>query len=98
MLARKGTLNRLVSIILVVAAFLTVPIVEAVNDASRAPYMVIMGNAGLPANVFANTMIPISWMVAELAVTIAILVMVIFLSGIYFIYKVRSGPITSDSV
>jgi cytochrome d ubiquinol oxidase subunit I len=98
MLARKGTLNRLVSIILVIAAFLTVPIVEAVNDASRAPYMVIMGNAGLPANVFANTMIPISWMVAELAVTIAILVMVIFLSGIYFIYKVRSGPITSDSV
>jgi cytochrome d ubiquinol oxidase subunit I len=97
-IARKGRINRLLSIILVIAAFLTVPVAEAVNDASRAPYMVITGNTGLPANVFANTMIPISWMVAELAVTIAIIVMATFLSGIYFIYKVRSGPITEDSV
>jgi cytochrome d ubiquinol oxidase subunit I len=97
-LARKARLNRLLSIILVIAAFLTVPTVETVNDASRAPYMVIVGNGGLPANIFANTMIPISWMVAELAVTIAILVMATFLSGIYFIYKVRSGPISEDSV
>jgi cytochrome d ubiquinol oxidase subunit I len=97
-IARKGRINRLLSIILVIAAFLTVPVAEAVNDASRAPYMVITGNTGLPANVFANTMIPISWMVAELAVTIAIIVMATFLSGIYFIYKVRSGPITEDPV
>jgi cytochrome d ubiquinol oxidase subunit I len=98
MLARKGTLNRLLSIIIVIAAFLTVPIVEAVNDASRAPYMVIIGNAGMPANIFANTMIPISWMVAEVAVTIAIVVMATFLSGIYFIYRVRSAAVTEDAV
>lgn len=98
MLAKKGTLNRPLSIILVTAAFLTVPVVEAVNDASRAPYMVTMGNAGLPANTFANTMIPISWMVAELAVTIAIVVMATFLSGVYFIYRVRSGTINEDAV
>jgi cytochrome d ubiquinol oxidase subunit I len=96
-LARKGILNGLLSIILVIAAFLTVPIAEAINDASRAPYMVIIGETGLPANLFANTMIPISWMVAELAVTIAIVVMATFLSGIYFIYKARSGPITEDA-
>jgi cytochrome d ubiquinol oxidase subunit I len=97
-LARKGRLNRPLSIILVIAASLTVPIVEAVNDASRAPYIVIVGNEGLPANLFANTMIPISWMVAELAVAIAIVVMATFLSGIYFIYQVRSGPIAEESV
>jgi cytochrome d ubiquinol oxidase subunit I len=97
-LARKGMLNRPLSLVLVFAAFLAVPIVEAVNDASRAPYMVITGEAGLPANTFANTMIPISWSVAELAVTIAIIVMATFLLGIYFIYKVKSGPLTEDTL
>jgi cytochrome d ubiquinol oxidase subunit I len=98
MVARKGMLNRPLSLVLVFAAFLAVPIVEAVNDASRAPYMVITGEAGLPANTFANTMIPISWSVAELAVTIAIIVMATFLMGIYFIYKVKSGPLTEDTL
>jgi hypothetical protein len=78
---------------LVISAFLAVPIVEAANDASRAPYMVITGNTGLHANIFANSMIPLPWSVAQLAVTVAIVVMAAFLSGIYFIYKVRSGPI-----
>jgi hypothetical protein len=98
LLARRGRLNRPLSLVLVVAAFLSVPIVEAADDASRAPYMVTMGNVGLPANLFANTMIPLSWWVAELAVTVAILVMATFFVGIYFIYKVRSGPITDDAV
>jgi len=97
-LARRGMLNRLLSIILVIVAFLTVPIVEAVNDAARAPYMVVIGGAGLSVNIFSNTMIPISWMVAELAVTIAIIVMATFFFGIYFIYKVRSGPISEDAI
>ena len=97
MLARQGKLSRPVSIVLVVAAFLMVPVVEALNDASRAPYMVITGEAGLPANIFANTMIPISWSIAELAVTIAILVMVTFLLGIYFIYRVKTSPITEET-
>ena len=95
--ARQGKLSRPVSIVLVIAAFLMVPVVEALNDASRAPYMVITGEAGLPANIFSNTMIPISWSIAELTVTIAILVMVTFLLGIYFIYRVKTSPITEET-
>jgi len=95
-LVRKGKLSRPISLILVVAAFLMVPIVEALNDASRAPYMVITGDTGLPANTFANTMIPVSWMIAELAVTIAVVVMATFLLGIYFIYRVKTTPISEE--
>ena len=97
-LARKGKLNKFAAFVLVAAAFLMGPIVEAANDASRAPYMVITGNTGLPANAFANTMIPISWSIAELAVTIAVVVMSTFLLGIYFIYKVKTGPITEETI
>jgi cytochrome d ubiquinol oxidase subunit I len=97
-LTRQGKLNRLVSFVLVTAAFLMIPIVEAVNDASRAPYMVITGNTGLPANAFANTMIPISWSIAELAVTIATAVMATFLLGIYFIYKVKTTQIAEETL
>ena len=96
--ARRGRLSKLPSLVLVIAAFLMVPIVEAVNDASRAPYIVITGNTGLPANAFANTMIPVSWSIAELAVTIAIVVMSTFLLGIYFIYKVKTGAVTDESI
>jgi len=96
MVVAKGKLNRWLSLVLVVTAFLTVPIVEIVNDASRAPYMVITGSVGLPANALANTMIPVSWMVAQLAVTIATVVMGTFLLGIYFIYRVKSGTVTED--
>ena len=96
--AKQGKLSRPASLILVIAAFLMVPIVEAVNDASRAPYMVIAGDAGIPANTFANTMIPISWSIAELAVTIAVVVMATFLLGIYFIYKVKTGPVTEETL
>jgi len=94
--AKKGLINRRLSLVLVIAAFLTVPMVEAVNDASRAPYMVIAGNTGLAANTFANTMIPISWSVAELAITVAIVVMATFLLGIYFIYRVKTADVTDD--
>jgi len=59
---------------------------------------VIIGDAGLPANAFANTMIPISWSIAELAVTIAVVVMSTFLLGIYFIYKVKTGPISDETL
>lgn len=97
-LARKGTINRTLSLILAIAAFLTVPTVEAVNDASRAPYMVITGDTGLLANAFANTMMPISWFIAELAVATATIVMATFFVGIYFIYKVRGSEITEDAV
>ena len=98
MLARKGRLNRLLSLVLVIAAFLMVPIVEALNDASRAPYMVITGDAGLPVNTFANTMIPISWSVAELAVVVATSVMAFFFVGIYFIYKVKSREVDKTAI
>jgi len=94
--AKQGKFSRPVSLALVIAAFLMVPLAEAVDDAARAPYMVIAGGAGLPANVFANTMIPISWMIAELAVTIAVVVMATFLLGIYFIYRVKTSPITEE--
>ena len=97
-LVRHGKFSGALSLVLVVAAFLMVPIVEAVDDASRAPFMVITGNVGLPANIFANTMIPISWMVAELAVTIAVVVMATFLLGVYFIYRVKTSPITEDAI
>jgi cytochrome d ubiquinol oxidase subunit I len=90
MLARKGRLSHLLSIVLIITAFLTVPIVEAVNDASRVPYMVITGDTGIPANTFANTLMPISWSVAELAVIIATVVMAAFFIGIYYVYSVRS--------
>jgi hypothetical protein len=82
----------------VIAAFLTVPIVETVNAASRAPYMVITGETGLPANAFANTMIPLSWSVAEIAVIVATVAMAAFLLGIYFIYKVRPGEVSENEV
>jgi cytochrome d ubiquinol oxidase subunit I len=98
MLARQGKLSRPLSVVLVIASFLTVPIVEAVNDASRAPYMVITGDTGIPANAFANSMIPISWSIAELAVTIAVVVMATFLLGIYFIYRVKTSPIAEESL
>jgi cytochrome d ubiquinol oxidase subunit I len=98
MLTRQGKLNRLVSLVLVVAAFLMVPIVEAANDASRAPYMVITGNTGIPANTFANTLMPLSWSIAQLAVGIAVVVMATFLLGIYFIYKVKTSPLTEDTL
>jgi cytochrome d ubiquinol oxidase subunit I len=98
LLARRGSISRLTALVLLIAASLTVPVVEAVNDASRAPYMVITNDAGLPVNVFANSMIPVSWSIAELAVTIAIVVMATFFVGIYFIYKVRTGPITQDAL
>ena len=94
--AKQGKFSRPVSLALVIAAFLMVPLAEAVDDAARAPYMVIAGSAGLPANAFANTMIPISWMIAELAVTIAVVVMATFLLGIYFIYRVKTSPITEE--
>ena len=97
-LAKKGKLTKLPSLVLTASAFLMVPIAEAVNDASRAPYMVITGDKGLPANAFANTMIPISWSIAELAVTIAIVVMSTFLLGIYFIYKVKTSPISEETI
>ena len=97
-LVRQGKFSGTLSLVLAVAAFLMVPIVEAVDDASRAPFMVITGNVGLPANIFANTMIPISWMVAELAVTIAVVVMATFLMGVYFIYRVKTSPITEDAI
>jgi cytochrome d ubiquinol oxidase subunit I len=95
-LSRKGGHNRLLSMVLVTAAFLMVPIVETVNTASRAPYMVITGNTGMPANTFSNTMIPISWSVADLAVVVATVVMATFLLGMYFIYKVRSSGLDEN--
>jgi cytochrome d ubiquinol oxidase subunit I len=96
--AGEGRPSRPMSLVLVIAAFLMVPIVEAVDDASRAPYMVITGDTGLPANTFANTMIPVSWSIAELAVTVALVVMVTFLLGIYFIYKVKTSPIAGETL
>jgi cytochrome d ubiquinol oxidase subunit I len=96
--SRKGKPSRFLSLVLVIAAFLTVPIVETVNAASRAPYMVITGNAGLLANTFANTLIPISWMVAQIAVVVAAVVMVAFLLGVYFIYKVRPGQLSENEI
>jgi cytochrome d ubiquinol oxidase subunit I len=96
-MAKRGPVNRLLSPIVVVSAFVTVPLVEAVIDAARAPYIVITGQTGLPANAFSNSMIPISWTIAELAVTIAVVVMGTFFVGIYFIYKVRSGPTPEDA-
>jgi cytochrome d ubiquinol oxidase subunit I len=96
--SRKGKPSRFLSLVLVIAAFLTVPIVETVNAASRAPYMVITGETGLPANAFANTMIPLSWSVAEIAVIVATVAMAAFLLGIYFIYKVRPGEVSENEV
>jgi cytochrome d ubiquinol oxidase subunit I len=97
-LSRRGKPSRPVSLVLVVAAFLMVPIAEAAHDASRAPYIVITGQAGLPANLFANSMIPISWSIAELAVTVAVVVMATFLLGVYFIYRVKTSPITDETL
>ncbi len=97
-LARKGKLSKSASFVLIIAAFLMVPVAEAVSDASRAPYMVITGDTGLPANAFANTMIPISWSIAELAVTIAVVVMSTFLLGIYFIYRVKTTPVSEEQL
>ncbi|MEM3832090.1 MAG: cytochrome ubiquinol oxidase subunit I [Thermoprotei archaeon] len=83
---RSGSSSRFLSLVLISATFFALPIGEAMNDASRAPYMVISGASGLPANNFANTMFPISWSIAYLAVIVAVIVMVIFAGSLYVIY------------
>ncbi len=87
---RKGKVSKIFSLILILATFFALPIGEAVNDASRAPYMVINGTSGLPANIFANSMFPVTWTLAYLAVIVAIIVMAIFGGALYIIYFGRT--------
>lgn len=87
---RNNKSSQVFSLMLILATFFALPIGEAINDASRAPYMVINGTSGLSANIFANSMFPISWSIAYLAVIIAIVVMAIFAGTLYIIYFGRT--------
>ncbi len=81
--------SRLFALLLVLSTALALPIGEAVNDASRAPYMIVSGNSGTLANAFANSMIPISWSIADLAVAVAVVVMGAFFAAVYVIFTRR---------
>lgn len=83
---RSERSSQLLSLILILTAFFALPVGEAMNDASRAPYMVITGTSGLSANNFVNTMFPVSWSIAYLAVIVAIVVMAVFAGALYIIY------------
>jgi len=87
---RDNKSSQIFSFILILATFFALPVGEAMNDASRAPYMVINGTSGLPANIFTNSMFPISWSIAYLAVIVAVVVMAIFAVTLYIIYFGRT--------
>ena len=81
------------SILLMVASFLALPLGEASNDASKAPYMIMLsGTNGIPANVVANSQIPVTWPIAALAVTFAIIAISVFLITVYFIFVKKMEP------
>jgi cytochrome d ubiquinol oxidase subunit I len=91
--------SHLLALLLILSTAVALPVGEAVNDASRIPYMIVSGNSGTLANVFANTMIPISWSIADLAVAVAVAVMGIFFAVVYVVFTRRSdGDVGANDV
>jgi cytochrome d ubiquinol oxidase subunit I len=83
--------SRLFAILLILSTALALPIGEVVNDASRAPYMIVNGTSGSLASVFVNSMIPVSWSIADLAVAVAVVVMSVFFVILYVIFAQKPG-------
>jgi cytochrome bd ubiquinol oxidase subunit I len=84
--------SKFVSFLLAFSTFVALPLGEASNDASRAPYMLIMGDSGIAANNFANSEIPIGWSIAYYLLALIVVVIVIFLSTVYFVYIRHNKP------
>ena len=87
----KGTpkVSRLAAFFLAFSTFTALPLGEASNDASRAPYMLITGTSGVSANNFSNTEIPLTWTYSYYLATLAFVAIAVFLATVYFVFVKR---------
>ena len=78
---------RWASFVLMLSTAAALPLGEAMNDASRAPYMILTGKTGLPANIFTNTAIPVTWPIAIAAVFVGAVTITFLLGTLYFVFS-----------
>jgi cytochrome bd-type quinol oxidase subunit 1 len=82
----KASIPKFASLMLMASSFLALPLAEASNDASKAPYMILNGLTGISANAVVNNHIPINWGIAAIAFLVAIISVGIFVTTVYFIF------------
>jgi cytochrome bd-type quinol oxidase subunit 1 len=90
--AGTPSIPKLASLVLMLASFLALPLGEAANDASKAPYMILNGLTGISANSVVNNHIPINWGIAVVALIVAVVSIAIFLTTVYFIFIRKMEP------
>jgi cytochrome d ubiquinol oxidase subunit I len=78
--------SRPACLILMLSTVGALPLGEAMNDASRAPYMILTGTAGLSANDFTNTAIPVTWPIAYAALFVGIFTISALLITLYVVF------------
>ncbi len=83
------TPSRWASFLLMLSSVAALPLGEALNDASRTPYMIVSGSIGIAANNLANSTIPITWPVAVIAVLVGIFTVAVLLSTLYLVFVRR---------
>ncbi|MEM1611062.1 MAG: cytochrome ubiquinol oxidase subunit I [Sulfolobales archaeon] len=84
--SRKGGRSYLAAYTLALSSALGVPLGEALHDAPRIPYMVLTEDGGIHVNTLANSLIPLTWDLAYIAVGISASIMAIFFALLYTIY------------
>lgn len=84
--SRKIASQRWASFILMLSTAVALPLGEALNDSSRAPYMIVSGTTGIGANSLTNSILPITWPVAVMAVLVGILTVTILLATLYLVF------------
>jgi cytochrome d ubiquinol oxidase subunit I len=87
---RKGHTSRYASLGVAFSALSALPLIEFVNDASRAPYMIVQGDTGIHANTLINPFMKIGWNIGALSITVALLLTILF-SIFLYIGFVRSS-------
>ena len=75
------------SFLLMLSTAAALPLGETINDASRAPYMILTGLTGIPANDFANTAIQVTWPIAGAAILVGSVTIVFLLRTLYFVFS-----------
>jgi len=84
--SRRGGRSYLSAYTLALSSALGVPLGEALHDAPRIPYMVLIEDGGIHVNALANSLIPLTWVLAYVAVGISASIMAIFFALLYTIY------------
>lgn len=75
------------SFLLMLSTAVALPLGEAMNDASRAPYMILTGLTGIPANDLTNTAVPITWPIAGAAVFVGAVTIAFLLGTLYYVFS-----------